>query len=472
MQLYQVIQKEWRDLFRSKIIVWLLLISLSISAFILWQSHVRFVQKLQSRQQSVMHMREKFLAQGATNPHSAAHFGHFVYKPMNLLSEVDEGVTPFTGITLRLEAHQQNTPLFASSQDNSSMARFGELRLSLLLQILLPILIFFVCHNTITKEKESGTLKLGLCQGISLQKFMWGKILAYAVLWWAIVALNFLLMWLVTIPANQSDLPVQRLGGLVILYCCYYFLITALSVFVSAKSKTAGNALLFLLCAWLLCTIVLPKAFVNIGENMAPLISQLQMEKRINEDNKKGINGHDPRNERTQHFVDSVLKRYKVDTAAKLPVNLDGLTMQADEEYHNMIYDKHWGGVQKTIQEQNKITTYSSWINPFAAVRNISMGLAATDVYHHFDFTTQAEKYRRKLIKILNDEMAYGGSKTGDWDWAVEKDYWQKINDFHYSYPSMQWSFSNNSTEWAALIFWLIISVCLIFFTSKKMSVL
>ncbi|MEP6712973.1 MAG: DUF3526 domain-containing protein [Ferruginibacter sp.] len=472
MLLFWIIQKEWRELFRSKILFWLLTISLALSAFVVWNANKKFTETLQKRTESVQHMREKFLAQGAVNPHSAAHFGHFVYKPMNGLSTIDEGVNPFTGITLRLEAHQQNTPLFSSSQDESSLARFGQLRLSLLLQILLPLFILFVCHNAITKEKEAGTLKLAACQGISLRNLMWGKILAYSFIWWALLVVNFLLVVLIALPGSNEAFSIERLGSFLLLYGLYYFIITALSVYVSARSSSSNNALLLLLCGWLLCTVVLPKATANIGENIAPLITQQQMEKQINEDNKKGINGHDPRNERTKHFEDSVLKKYGVDTSSKLSVNLDGLTMQADEEYHNSIYDNHWGKVQNIIRKQNSITAYSSWINPFAGVRNISMGIAATDVYHHFDFTTQAEIYRRNLIRTLNNEMAYGGSKTGDWDWSVKADYWKKINDFRYSYPSIYWSVKNNKAELFALLFWLALTVCLIQFNTKKVSVL
>lgn len=472
MILYQIILKEWRELFRNKIAAWLLSILLILSAFTLWRTSIQFRQIMSERNEAIGHMREKFTGQGAVNPHSAAHYGHYVYKPLNLLSIIDEGVNPFTGISLRLEAHQQHEAMFSPSQGSSSMIRFGELRLSLLLQVLLPLFILFVCYNAISQEKEKQTLKLSLAQGISLRQLIWGKILAYALLWWMVLLVNIALSWLIASVILKESFDPVRLGGLFVLYGTYYFIITSIAVYVSARSRTSGNALLTLLSAWLICTVLLPKATANIGENMTPLLTKLEMERRINEDNKNGINGHDPSNERTQRFKDSVLQKYKVNSVTKLPINLDGLTMQADEEYHNTVYDRHFGRVQQNIRKQNEVTAGSSFLNPFAAVRNLSKAVTGTDVEHHFDFTDKAETYRRFIIKTMNDEMAYGGSKTNDWDWSVQADYWHKIQDFKYVPPPMGWAIKRHGTELLALFLWLLLTIGIVHFTSNRLSIL
>lgn len=471
MILWQIIKNEWRQLLRSKVAVWLLGILLLLSVFTIWQATAKIKAAGEHRLAAIQHMRDKFTGQGAVNPHSAAHYGHFVYKPLNVLSVLDEGVNPFTGISLRLEAHQQNEAMFSPAQNSSSLVRFGHLRLSLMLQILLPLFLLFVCYNAVTKERENGTLLLNSAQGITLRQLVWGKTLAYSMVWWTVLIINVAALWIATSVIAESN-TAGRVAGLLLLYGSYYFVITGLAVYVSAQSKTSGNALLVLLSGWLLCTVLLPKATANLGENLSPLISKLEMEKRISDDNKKGINGHDPRNERTKRFKDSVLKKYDVDTTSKLPVNVDGLTMQADEEYHNQVYDKHFGSVQQTIKKQSRATALSSFINPFAAVRNLSMSLAGTDAFTHFDFTTKAEQYRRKIIKAMNDEMAYGGSKTGDWKWAVKQDYWQKVPDFNYVQPQLKGSLQNNYSEITAMLFWLLVTLLLLYFTTNRIPVI
>ena len=36
------------------------------------------------------------------------------------------------------------------------------------------------------------------------------------------------------------------------------------------------------------------------------------------------------------------------------------------------------------------------------------------------------------MIKSLNDKHAFGGSKTGDWSWTPDKNFYKSIPDFHF----------------------------------------
>ncbi len=468
--LLTIITNEWRNLLRSRIAVLLLGILFVLAVFTIWQSYSAFEKLQHARNEATTYMRQKFTGQGTVNPHSAAHYGHFVYKPITTLSVFDEGITPYTGLSLRLEGHRQNEATFAQAQESSSLIRFGQLNLGLVLQVLLPLFMLFICYNTISREKENGNLPLILVQGNSLRKLIWGKTLAYTIVWVAYLSVTLGVLWLFTITGNEVT-SASRLGGTWLLYSLYYFIITAIAVYISAKSKTSSNALLTLLFAWLACTVLLPKATANIGDTVTPLITRMEMDKRISEDNKNGIDGHNPRNERTKKFADSLLAAYKVDSASQVPVNIDGLAMQADEEYHNTVYDRHLGTVKHLIQQQNRTVAYSSFINPFTAVSNISMSLSGTDDYHHFDFLQKAEDYRRIIIKKMNDEQAYGGSKTGDWDWAVDAGFWEKIEDFYYAQPAAQWSLQHNTIEITALLLWLIFISLTIHFTANRINI-
>lgn len=472
MKIFTVILNEWKNLYRNRSAIVLLSTLIILALFTIWQADKELSEKDAQRKQAIAHMREKFLGQGKVNPHSAAHYGHFVYKPVNVLGIVDEGINPFAGVSIRLEAHLQNEAQYSLAQDSSSIIRFGQLRLNILLQIIVPLLIIFFCFNSISMEKESGTLKLIKSQITDLKKYVWGKILAHSFLWWTFISVFFITIASVFIVNKIEQELIIRLAASLTLYSVYYFIVVSVSVYVSAISKNSANALIGLLCAWFLCTVLLPKITSNIGEVSTPMITKMEMEQRINEDNKNGINGHDPRNERTKRFEDSVLKAYNTDSAVNLSINLDGLKMQADEEYHNEVYDKHFTTFYEQVKSQGKITAASGVLNPFAALRNLSMGVSGTDIYHHFDFVTKAEDYRRSIIKTMNDEMAYGGSKTGDWDWTVESDYWEKIPDFKYEQPSIAWALRKYRWELVGILFWLCLSVILIQLSGKAINVI
>ena len=76
------------------------------------------------------------------NPHSAAHYGSYAFKPMNLLNGLDGGVNDITGNVIKLEGHVQNEILFEASQ-SLSISKFGKLKSSILLQIIIPLIIIF-----------------------------------------------------------------------------------------------------------------------------------------------------------------------------------------------------------------------------------------------------------------------------------------------------------------------------------------
>ena len=91
----------------------------------------------------------------------------------------DFGLDTYTGTSVYLEAHYQHQFMFRPAQSHSSMIRFGELSSALVLQILMPLLIIFLAYASFTKEKERGTLRLLISQGVTLSSIAWGKIMAY-----------------------------------------------------------------------------------------------------------------------------------------------------------------------------------------------------------------------------------------------------------------------------------------------------
>ena len=57
----------------------------------------------------------------------------------------------------------------------------------------------------------------------------------------------------------------------------------------------------------------------------------------------QGIDGHNPYDKRREALKNKYLSDYQVDSLSQLPINFDGIVMQADEEYGNLVWDKHFG---------------------------------------------------------------------------------------------------------------------------------
>ena len=152
-------------------------ILLLYAAFSGWENYSNQNQTSEKYQHE---SREDWLNNPDKNPHRMAHYGNFAFRKSTPLSVFEFGMEPFFGNAIFLEAHKQNSANFSEAGFSNSMLRFGEISIAMVLQVLLPLLIFFVGFNSVAFERENGTLKILLSQGINWKQLLWGKILGVA----------------------------------------------------------------------------------------------------------------------------------------------------------------------------------------------------------------------------------------------------------------------------------------------------
>jgi ABC-2 type transport system permease protein len=415
-------------------------------------------------------MRQAWESIGAVNPHNSAHYGHIIFQPVTGMQVLDNGIRPYTGGMLRLEAHKQNEPVFSAAQQRTELSRFGDFSLAWVLQILLPLFLFLTTFQWVSSDRESQTLRMMAAQRLPPLQYLAGKALAAILIGLSMLAIGITTQYVVFYTAGAgTPIPLGHLGVWLGAFSMYIIALSLLSVGISSIIKNSTASLTLLLTIWVLWMIVMPPMTANMGAAQYPMEHRQAFNTALAEDRKKGIDGHNPADERIKKFEDSLLAHYKVSSMDSLPVNADGLIMQADEYYANMVYDKHFTRIRNTLLNQNSISRTASIANPYLAVRNLSMGLTQSDMYHHMQLLEDAEQYRRVLIQTLNEKMAYGGSKTGDWNWAPDSTWYTSIPDFAYQSPALTRTVSWYGTEWFALFLWIITGATTLWVVSKKL---
>ena len=407
----------------------------------------------------------------AMNPHGAAHYGTYVFKPANLLSSLDEGVNSITGNVLRVEGHVQNEIVHSEASQMQSVSKFGKLKSSLLLQYLVPILLIFLAFRSISSEKQSGRLKLLVLQGVKPLSLVLGKTLSICLYGIGLLAITVLAYSLF----NLTDLNSEVLGRTALFfisYSFYYFIITGLTVFFSARWENPTIALTSMLGIWIIWTIFLPNILMSSVEKWHELPSRNEFKSAMKEDRSKGLDGHNPSDERKEELEARVLKDYGVDSLSKLPINFDGIVMQEDEEYGNKVWDKHFGELRSVLSKQKKSYQLGGFVNPFISLQNASMGFAGNDNLHHQEYLVQVENYRRVFIKMLNDKHAFGGSKTGDWGWKADNDFFKSVPAFEYQPTVLASVFPHYRIDLLFLAVWSVFVIGLMIFGIGKMQVL
>ena len=152
-----VVRKEFTDVIRDGRFRWSAILVGSLLLVSLAHGWVQARKASQEHAAAQATAREHWETQGEKNPHSAAHYGVYAFKPRLALSFVDEGVDPFTGTSVWLEAHRQNDFLLRPAQDATAAQRIGALTAAQVLQHLVPLLIVLLTFGAFASERERGT---------------------------------------------------------------------------------------------------------------------------------------------------------------------------------------------------------------------------------------------------------------------------------------------------------------------------
>ena len=464
-----IIINEWKMFLRDKLFVF------STAFFIFSLLVVVFLGTIQNRKQqnyrseAQEHVRNQWDSLEAMNPHSAAHYGSYAFKPLSVLNSMDSGINDFTGNVIKLEGHVQNEIVYSEASQALSISKFGKLKSSLILQYVIPLFLIFLAYGSISSEKETQRVKLLVFQGISITKLTFAKSLSIWIYGFLLLVITVAIQSMINVTDPELS---RRLMLVIVSYGFYYYIISSLTVYFSAILKNNTSALSSILAIWIMWTIFLPKIWGNTVEKIHPLPSRQNFKTNMKEDRSKGIDGHNPRDKRREDLKEKILAEYGVDSLKNLPINFDGIVMQKDEEYGDQVWDKHFGNNYNILSKQKFMYQLSGFLNPFASLQSTSMGFCGTDMIHHLDFLRKSEDYRRYLIKTLNDAHAFGGSKTGDWGWKVDSSFFKSVEGFAYATPKIKEKIKYYFIDLVALLFWGIFITVLIRFRINKDLVL
>ncbi|MEM6299879.1 MAG: hypothetical protein AAF740_14420 [Bacteroidota bacterium] len=106
--MFTIIKNEWQFLARSRALVSISLSFIAVLLVSVFLGNLQTQEQTEHYQTAQSHLREQWESIEAMNPHGAAHYGTYIFKPTNLLSSLDEGVNSVTGNVLRVEGHVQN----------------------------------------------------------------------------------------------------------------------------------------------------------------------------------------------------------------------------------------------------------------------------------------------------------------------------------------------------------------------------
>lgn len=470
-----IARDELRLMLRNRVgvIAFALLLFLTLAAIVSSWSHRQGVADLRARHQQAAE--QAFDAQPDRHPHRVVHYGNFIFRPLGPLAAFDPGVDAFTGNSMFLEGHRQNTANFGDVRQSSLLVRFGQLTPAFVLQVVAPLVLIFLGFGAVSRETERGTLRLLMLQGVGRGQVIAGKLGALSLVALAAALPAFLgLIALGLLPGGQL-LPATVI---VVGYAAWLALWSILILIVSARARRSRDALLALLAIWTVTTVLLPRAAPDLASNSVPLANRLQTDVAIARDLRRIGDSHNPDDPHFAAFKQGVLTRYGVTRAEDLPVNLKGLLALEGERLTSDLFDRYARQGYAAQSRQNAIVDTVGLLGPVIALRSLSMAAAGTDFAAHRRFLDQAEAYRYALVQRLNQMQAenvrYADDTAtdagADRRKRVDADHWQAMPDFAFVSPDGAALARAALPGLAVVLAWLGVAALLLALTTRRLG--
>jgi len=472
MSVFRIARHELRQAWRAGtlaalgILVTLLLIGAGLAGR---AQHARD-QAQRARFQDLV--KEQWNAQPDRHPHRVSHYGYLVFRPRAPLAFFDRGYEPYAGTALFLEAHRQNTANFSDAAQDSSTRRFGDLTMAMVLQMLVPLLIFAVAGVSVSREREADTLALLLSQAASWRSFLWGKLCGSLLLVACLVGPGVLLVgaWIGAEAVDQgtSDVMLRALL-LTVSYALYLATCAGIAVLVSSWHSTSRGALVTLLGMWLVLWVVVPRVLPAVATMLYPLPSRASFEAEVERRVRTLGDSHNPDDPTFAKLKAQALADHAVTRIEDLPFNYNGLVMTESEKMTAAAYGEYMAGLVGIYQRQGTVVALAGFLSPYVAIRTVSGALAGVDLPHIIEFERQAEEYRYALIQHLNqlhtNEVALAldryigvdehGAPTRQ---RIPQRFWQSTPAVAFTTPTVAWALARQPLGIAAVVCWLLLA--------------
>jgi ABC-2 type transport system permease protein len=460
---------------RVAVIAFVLLLLLTLVAVASSWTHQRGVAELRGRHQH--EAQHAFDAQPDRHPHRVVHYGHFIFRPLGPLAAFDPGVDAFTGNSMFLEGHRQNTANFGDVRQSSLLVRFGQLTPAFVLQAVAPLLLIFLGYGALSRETERGTLRLLMLQGATSGQVVRGKLLAVSIV--ALLAGLPAMIGLVLIAGQPGALALPMLviaAG----YTAYLALWAVLILLVSTVARRSRDALLALVALWAVAVVLLPRVAPDVASAAVPLANRLQTDVAIARDLRTMGDSHNPDDPHFAAFKQSVLDRYGVRRIEDLPVNYKGLLGMEGERLTSTLFDRYATASYDAQAKQNALVEGIGLLSPAIALRSLSMAAAGTDFAGHRRFLEQAEAYRYALVQRLNrmqaEDVSFADDSAEDADAdrrkRVSASNWKRMPDFTYRAPSGAALASGALPGFAIVVGWLLLAALLLAAATRRLGTL
>ncbi|MBB1385823.1 DUF3526 domain-containing protein [Pseudoalteromonas sp. SG45-5] len=470
-----VAKDEWRYWLCSKLAMTVLAIGLVLTLASVIVTAITMMELSHTRHELQTSAEQSFVDQPDRHPHRMVHYGHYAFRAPSPLSTLDPGIDAYTGNSIFLEGHRQNSAMFADSRQGTALTKLGSLTPAFIVQTLAPLLLILIGYSAISRERESQTLSYLLSQGTSGATLIAGKGLALISVV-GLILIPLTVSALFTLDSGEGLLAVASFVFGYALYLTVWVLLILLASSLFSKNSSSFTALAFV---WILLCIVMPRVASTTASTAIPSAGKIETDFAVKAELRKLGDGHNTNDPAFKQFKQSLLNKYNVSSIDELPVNFRGLVASESEAKLTSVLNKFAEQRMQAELKQTKISRYFGWVSPMVAIRSLSMIVVGTSIETHHRFLRETEQLRFGFVQGLNkvhveklsyqDDMNRNANTAATQKARVSAQNWQVLQDFTFNVDTSEVRTQRSIPAFLQLLLWIAVLLGSIKFVGRRL---
>lgn len=337
-------------------------------------------------------------------------------EPLGLLCG---GIEKYLAGTVTIWHGAMPTVRSSAGQGNPLLSGLASLDLSLIVQVIFSLLAILFVYDSISGEREYGTLSLLMSNSVPRHHLILGKYLGVLLSLFIPILCSMLAGALIILLSSTVDLSssdVIRLILITLISLIYVSVFCSVGIFVSSRCSRSTTSLMLLLFLWVTSVILIPRAGAYIASYLKPASSLDVVNERAGtlwrefwDKANKFIEKHPAQGSSSfDSGMGDGLRKVFMAEKRKMTAYLEWtkfcepLRIQyADKEC--LVRQEY----MKELERQAALANSLARISPSSNYENLLSALTKTDPQSYLAFIERAKTYRGELISYLQSKKAF-----------------------------------------------------------------
>jgi ABC-type transport system involved in multi-copper enzyme maturation permease subunit len=315
-------------------------------------------------------------------------------KPLSLCAEGFEKSLPNN---FRFDVFSSDLPEI-KGRSNFTLSHFSNIDWAFIVSVILSFLALVFTYDSVSGEKEDGTLRQMLANTIPRHEVLLGKYLGVVITIGIPLLMGLLVSLIIVIASNVvviSGLDWLKILAMILLSFLYLSIFILLGVFVSSRTAHPANSMVVLLLVWVVLVILIPSFGRIISDVSGKAPNPTELDRKLGEISAEMWSNTTRFGERAGNWAGNVNNPMNNPPArGRLKTAEVNAKNQAREDYHNKMLAQAFIG--------RNLTCFS----PTVIYQRASEDVAGTGINHCVSLIKQIKEYRAELKEYIRSKDA------------------------------------------------------------------